>query len=86
MKITIIGLGLIGGSIAKALSVSKDHQILAFDTNQNSISNALENQSIQGSLESLDNLKRTEYQDSLVIIATPPVSYTHLTLPTKRIV
>jgi prephenate dehydrogenase len=72
MKITIIGLGLIGGSIAKALSVSKDHQILAFDTNQNSISNALENQSIQGSLESLDNLKRTEYQDSLVIIATPP--------------
>ena len=50
MKITIIGLGLIGGSIAKALSVSKDHQILAFDTNQNSISNALENQSIQGSL------------------------------------
>ena len=72
MKITIIGLGLIGGSIAKALSVSKDHHILAFDTNQNSISNALENQSIQGSLESLDNLKRTEYQDSLVIIATPP--------------
>ena len=60
MKITIIGLGLIGGSIAKALSVSKDHQILAFDTNQNSISNAQENQSIQGSLESLDNLKRTE--------------------------
>ena len=72
MKIIIIGLGLIGGSIAKTLSGSKDHQILAFDTNQNSISNALENQSIQGSLESLDNLKRTEYQDSLVIIATPP--------------
>ena len=61
MKITIIGLGLIGGSIAKASSVSKDHQILAFDTKLNSISNALENQSIQGSLESLDNLKRTEY-------------------------
>ena len=72
MKITIIGLGLIGGSIAKALSVSKDHHILAFDTNQASISNALENQSIHGSIESLDNLKRTEYEDSLVIIATPP--------------
>ena len=63
MKITIIGLGLIGGSIAKTLSGSKDHQILAFDTNQNSISNALENQSIQGSLESLNNLKRTENED-----------------------
>ena len=49
MKITIIGLGLIGGSIAKTLSGSKDHQILAFDTNQSSISNAIENQSIQGS-------------------------------------
>ena len=72
MKITIIGLGLIGGSIAKTLSGSKDHQILAFDTNQSSIINALENQSIQESLESLDELKRIEYEDSLVIIATPP--------------
>ena len=72
MKITIIGLGLIGGSIAKTLSGSKVHQILAFDTNQSSISNALENQSIQESLESLDELKRIEYKDSLVIIATPP--------------
>ena len=72
MKITIIGLGLIGGSIAKTLSGSKDHQILAFDTNQSSISNALKNQSIQESLESLDELKRIEYEDSLVIIATPP--------------
>ena len=72
MKITIIGLGLIGGSIAKTLSGSKVHQILAFDTNQSSISNALENQSIQESLESLDELKRIKYEDSLVIIATPP--------------
>jgi prephenate dehydrogenase len=72
MKITIIGLGLIGGSIAKTLSGSKDHKILAFDTNQSSISNALENQAIQESLESLGDLKRIEYEDSLVIIATPP--------------
>ena len=72
MKITIIGRGLIGGSIAKALSVSKDHQILAFDTNQSSISNAIENQSIQGSIQSLSDLKKTEYEDSLVILATPP--------------
>ena len=78
MKIIIIGLGLIGGSIAKTLSGSKDHQILAFDTNQNSISNALENQSIQESLESLDELKRIEYEDSLVIIATPPSATTDI--------
>ena len=72
MKITIIGLGLIGGSIAKTLSRFKDNQILAFDTSQSSISNAIENKSIQGSIESLNDLKKTEYEDSLVILATPP--------------
>ena len=72
MKIIIIGLGLIGGSIAKSLSSSQDYEILAFDSNQNSIKNALDNQSIQGSLHSLDDLKNSEYEDSVVIIATPP--------------
>ncbi|MDB3950438.1 prephenate dehydrogenase [Gammaproteobacteria bacterium] len=72
MKITIIGLGLIGGSIAKTLSRFKSNQILAFDTNQSSISNAIENQSIQGSIQSLSDLKKTEYENSLVILATPP--------------
>ena len=72
MKISIIGLGLIGGSIAKTLSSSEDHQIFAFDINQSSIKNALDNKSIHGSIHSLDDLKNTEYEDSLVIIATPP--------------
>ena len=72
MKIIIIGLGLIGGSIAKALSSSQDYEILAFDSNQNSIKNALDNQSIQGSLHSLDDLENSEYENSVVIIATPP--------------
>ena len=31
MKIIIIGLGLIGGSIAKALSSVQDYEIFAFD-------------------------------------------------------
>ena len=72
MKISIIGLGLIGGSIAKTLSSSEDHQIFAFDINQSSIKNALDNKSIHGSIHSLDDLRNTEYEDSLVIIATPP--------------
>jgi len=72
MKIIIIGLGLIGGSIAKTLSSAQDFEILAFDSDQNSIKNALENQSIQGSLHSLDDLGNAEYEDSVVIIATPP--------------
>ena len=72
MKIIIIGLGLIGGSIAKNLSRSNDYEILAFDSDQNSIKNALHNQSIQGSLNSLNDLESAEYTDSLVIISTPP--------------
>jgi len=72
MKIIIIGLGLIGGSIAKTLSSAQDFEIFAFDSDQNSIKNALENQSIQGSLHSLDDLGNAEYEDSVVIIATPP--------------
>ena len=72
MKIIIIGLGLIGGSIAKTLSSSKDYELLAFDSDHNSIKNALDNQSIQGSLHSLDDLENSEYEDSVVIIATPP--------------
>ena len=72
MKIIIIGLGLIGGSIAKTLSSSKDYEIFAFDSDQNSIRNALDNQSIQGSLHSLDDLGNSKYEDSLIIISTPP--------------
>ena len=72
MKIIIIGLGLIGGSIAKALSSAQDYEILAFDSDQQSIKNALHNQSIQGSLDSLNDLESAEYKDSLVIISTPP--------------
>ena len=72
MKIIIIGLGLIGGSIAKALSSAQDYEIFAFDSDQQSIKNALHNQSIQGSLNSLNDLESAEYSHSLVIISTPP--------------
>lgn len=72
MKIIIIGLGLIGGSIAKSLSSSKIHEILAFDIDQNSIKNALDNKSISRSVDTLDDLGNSELDDSLVIISTPP--------------
>ena len=74
MKIIIIGLGLIGGSIAKTLSRSEAYEILAFDLDQNSIKHALHIQSIHGSLHSLDDLGKAEYEDSVVIISTPPSS------------
>ena len=72
MKIIIIGLGLIGGSIAKTLSSLDGYKILAFDTNQSSIKNAIENQSIHAAISSLDELKNEDYENSLVILATPP--------------
>jgi len=72
MKTIIIGLGLIGGSIAKTLSSSGGYEVLAFDLNQNSIKHALDNQSIHGVIDSLDELEKIEYEDSLVIISTPP--------------
>jgi prephenate dehydrogenase len=72
MKTIIIGLGLIGGSIAKTLSSSEGYEVLAFDLDQNSIKHALDNQFIHGLINSLDDLGRTEYEDSLVIISTPP--------------
>ena len=72
MKIIIIGLGLIGGSIAKSLSSSNNHEIFAFDIDKSSIRNAIDNKSISGALNALDDLGNTEFKDSLVINSTPP--------------
>ena len=72
MNIIIIGLGLIGGSIAKELSEIKGINILAFDKNYQSIENALVNKTINGFIGNLDELTVDKYNDSLVLIATPP--------------
>lgn len=40
MKIVIVGLGLIGGSIAKALRQNTDHQVLGMDRDQDSLLDA----------------------------------------------
>ena len=54
MKIIIIGLGLIGGSIAKQLSEKNEFEILAYDLNQKSINNALAASSIAGVIQNLN--------------------------------
>ena len=72
MNIVIIGLGLIGGSIAKSLSVIDKVKIKAFDINKDSINNALENASIHGAIHSLEELQNKEFNNSIIIIATPP--------------
>ncbi|MDA9644279.1 prephenate dehydrogenase [Pseudomonadota bacterium] len=72
MKIIIIGLGLIGGSIAKQLMAKNEMTILAYDSNQHSIQNALNKSNIHGAITHLDELQLPEHENSLVVIATPP--------------
>ena len=64
MKIIIIGLGLIGGSIAKSLSSSKNHEILAFDIDQSSIKNALDgSQELRGNKVDADEESTESYDE-----------------------
>lgn len=49
MKIGIVGLGLIGGSIAKAIKKNTDHICFAYDINSKVIADAIQQDSIDGS-------------------------------------
>ena len=53
IQIVIVGLGLIGGSIAKNLS-KKGYKVYANDLNEESLKNALNEKKIDGLLEDLD--------------------------------
>ncbi len=71
-KIIIIGLGLIGGSIAKACKESKiSDKILAYDIDQDQLQFALNNKII----DKIYNFDQKIQEDSLVIIASPLSSY-----------
>lgn len=52
MKIGIVGLGLMGGSIAKALK--PNHDIIAYDIDKNAISYAIDHQIIQEGTQNLE--------------------------------
>ena len=54
MKIIIVGLGLIGGSIAKALKQNTSHQVLGMDTNQDALLDACSCGAIDGKADSDD--------------------------------
>lgn len=49
MKIGIVGLGLIGGSLAKAIKKNTDHSCFAYDINSKAIADAIQQESIDGS-------------------------------------
>lgn len=46
MKIAIIGLGLIGGSIAKAIKRNTDYPVYAYDIDKSAVSAALQQEAI----------------------------------------
>jgi len=70
-SVIILGLGLIGGSIAKNLQLT-DSKVVGFDADQSSIDHAIKIGLVDQQLFDLGDLKNEEYKDSLVIIATPP--------------
>ena len=66
LQIGIVGLGLIGGSIAKTLS-KKGYKVYANDLNEESLKNALNEKKIDGLLEDLDQ------NTPFILIFTIPV-------------
>lgn len=71
-KIVIIGLGLIGGSIAKACKINKiSEEIWAYDIDESQLALALSNKII----DKIYNLNQEIDEESLIIIASPLSSY-----------
>lgn len=54
MKIAVIGLGLIGGSLAKAIKQNKEHTVLGMDLNQEVLNKALKDNTIDAILNPED--------------------------------
>ena len=69
MNIFIAGLGLIGGSLAKALKKSNDCLIYGFDSNEASINQALYENMLDYGYTDILNKK---FDCDVVIVATPP--------------
>ncbi|BEP29997.1 prephenate dehydrogenase [Helicovermis profundi] len=69
INITIVGLGLIGGSIAKSLSKNKKYKIYAIDTNKNTIEKAYKDMVIHNNVVEETNL--LEKSDVTIICLYP---------------
>lgn len=68
-KVTIIGLGLIGGSLALELKKSFDWEVYGIDANSNHAQKALELGIVKG-IETLDSIK-----DSDIVVLAIPVNH-----------
>ena len=61
MQIAIIGLGLIGGSLAKALKENTEHTVIGFDRDENTLLDAL-------SLGAIDSVGSTSLLENADVV------------------
>lgn len=76
MKIGIIGTGLIGGSLALALSENKKYQIYCWNRNPENSKKTLKKTKISGYFETIEELTAAS---DVIVIATPLASYGDIT-------
>ena len=76
LKITVIGLGLMGGSLVKALKKSKkNYRIWAIDTNKKNIKLALKDKYIEKGFYNYSNIKEAfEFADIIMICSIPSIA------------
>lgn len=76
LKITVIGLGLMGGSLVKALKKSKkNYRIWAIDTNKKNIKSALKGKYIEKGFYNYSNIKKAfEFADIIMICSIPSIA------------
>lgn len=75
-NITVIGMGLMGGSLIKALSASKqNYNIYVIDTNKENIESALKDGYIQKGFYNYDNIEECiEWGDIIMICTLPSIA------------
>ena len=76
LKITVIGLGLMGGSLVKALKkAKKNYRIWAIDTNKKNIKSALKDKYIEKGFYNYSNIKEVfEFADIIMICSIPSIA------------
>ena len=76
LKITVIGLGLMGGSLVKALKKSKkNYRIWAIDTNKKNIKSALKDKYIEKGFYNYSSIKEAfEFADIIMICSIPSIA------------
>ena len=67
MQIAIIGLGLIGGSLAKALKENTEHTVIGFDRDENTLLDALS----LGAIDSVGSTSLLENADVVYVCLYP---------------